>query len=48
MAAVWSADIPLAKKLYLNVFFFGTRMFATHIVSFFLYCVLIPICATVG
>ena len=46
MAAVWSSDIPLAKKLYLNVFFFGTRMFATHIVSFFLYCVLIPICAT--
>ena len=43
---MWSSDIPLAKKLYLNVFFFGTRMFATHIVSFFLYCVLIPICAT--
>lgn len=46
MAAVWSSDIPLAKKLYLNVFFFGTRMFATHIVSFFLYCILIPLCAT--
>ena len=25
MAAVWSSNIPLAKKLYLNVFFFGTR-----------------------
>ena len=48
MAAVWSSDIPLAKKMYLNVFFFGTRMFATHIVSFFLYCTLIPICATVS
>ena len=44
---VWNAkDVPLAKKLYLNVFFFGTRMFATHLVSFFLYGRLIPICAT--
>ena len=34
------------QKVYLVVFFFGTRMFATHVVSFFLYCVLIPICAT--
>jgi hypothetical protein len=26
------------------VFFFGTRMFATHVVSFFFYCTLVPIC----
>jgi len=45
MSTVWAADIPLASKLYLNVFFFGTRMFATHLVSFFFYCFLIPICA---
>jgi len=38
--------VTLSKKVYLVVFFFGTRMFATHVVSFFLYCVLIPICAT--
>ena len=45
--AVWTAkDVPFAKKCYLVVFFFGTRMFATHVVSFFLYCVLIPLCAT--
>jgi len=46
MAAVWASDVPLAQKFYLNGFFFGTRMFAAHIVSFFLYCCLIPICAT--
>ena len=45
MSTVWGADIPLASKLYLNVFFFGTRMFATHVVSFFFYCFLIPVCA---
>ena len=35
----------MAKKLYLIVFFFGARMFAVHIVSFFLYCLLVPLCA---
>jgi beta-mannan synthase len=45
MSAVWTSDIGLARKLYLNVFFFGTRMFATHLVSFFFYCFLIPLCA---
>ena len=44
--AIWTSDVRLAKKLYLIFFFFGTRMFATHIVSFALYCLLIPICAT--
>ena len=29
---------------YLTVFFFGTRMFATHVVSFFFYCILVPVC----
>ena len=32
-----------AQKLYLNVFFFGTRLFATHIVSFCFYCTIVPI-----
>jgi beta-mannan synthase len=45
--AVWRSETtPLAKKIYLIVFFFGTRMFASHLVSFALYCTLIPICAT--
>ena len=45
--AVWRSEkTPLAKKIYLIVFFFGTRMFASHVVSFALYCTLIPICAT--
>lgn len=44
--AIWTSDARLAKKLYLIFFFFGTRMFATHVVSFALYCLLIPICAT--
>ena len=44
--AIWTSDVRLAKKLYLIFFFFGTRMFATHVVSFALYCLLIPICAT--
>lgn len=43
-AAVWNAaEIPVASKLYLTMVFFGTRMFATHIVSFFFYLVLIPL-----
>ena len=45
MSTVWDADIPLSKKLYLVFFFFGTRLFATHIVSFVFYCTLVPICA---
>ena len=46
-SAVWRSEkTPLAKKMYLIVFFFGTRMFASHLVSFALYCTLIPICAT--
>ena len=45
--ATWRSETtPLAKKIYLIVFFFGTRMFASHLVSFALYCTLIPICAT--
>ena len=44
-AAVWAADIPLSSKLYLNFFFFFTRQMSTHLVSFFFYCVLIPLCA---
>ena len=45
--AVWRSEkTPFAKKMYLIVFFFGTRMFASHLVSFALYCTLIPICAT--
>lgn len=38
------SQIPFLMKLYLNVFFFGTRLFATHIVSFVFYCTLVPIC----
>lgn len=46
-AAVWrSKSITFAQKMYLNCFFFGTRLFATHIVSFVFYCLLVPICAT--
>ena len=46
-ATVWRSErTPFAKKAYLIVFFFGTRMFASHVVSFALYCTLIPICAT--
>jgi len=44
-AAVWASDIPLSSKLYLNFFFFFTRQMSTHLVSFFFYCVLIPLCA---
>lgn len=40
---VWNSKIPWSQKLYLNLFFFGTRMFSTHIVSFMLYCTLVPI-----
>ena len=40
-----SNSVSMAKKLYLIVFFFGARMFAAHIVSFFLYCLLVPLCA---
>ena len=40
-----SNGVSMAKKLYLIVFFFGARMFAAHIVSFFLYCLLVPLCA---
>ena len=40
-----SNGVSLAKKVYLIVFFFGARMFAVHIVSFFLYCLLVPLCA---
>ena len=40
-----SNGVSLAKKVYLIVFFFGARMFAAHIVSFFLYCLLVPLCA---
>jgi GT2 family glycosyltransferase len=29
-AAVWASNISWAQKLYLNVFFFGTRLFATR------------------
>ena len=44
MGSIWASnEIPLASKLYLNVFFFGTRMFATHLVSFFFYLLLIPL-----
>ena len=46
MTSIWEADIPFASKLYLNIFFFGTRMAATHLVSFFFYLLLIPLCAT--
>lgn len=42
-AAVWASRIPFTQKVYLNVFFFGSRLFATHIVSFFFFCVLIPL-----
>jgi beta-mannan synthase len=42
-AAVWQSNISWAQKLYLNVFFFGTRLFATHVVSFVFYCTLVPI-----
>ena len=42
-SAVWASNISWAQKVYLNVFFFGTRLFATHIVSFVLYCTLVPI-----
>jgi beta-mannan synthase len=42
-AAVWaSTNISWAQKLYLNMYFFGTRLFATHIVSFVFYCCLVP------
>lgn len=37
-------QIPFLMKAYLNIFFFGTRLFATHIVSFVFYCTLVPIC----
>lgn len=40
---VWQSNIPFVQKLYLNLFFFGTRLFATHIVSFVFYCSLVPI-----
>ena len=42
-AAVWQSRISWAQKLYLNTFFFGTRMFAAHIVSFVFYCTLVPV-----
>jgi beta-mannan synthase len=42
---ILESNVPLAKKVYLIVFFFGARMFAAHIVSFFLYCLLVPLCA---
>lgn len=42
----WAAkNIPITKRIYLVFLFFGTRMFASHVVSFALYCALIPICA---
>eukprot|EP00899_Mesostigma_viride_P015507 jgi/Mesvir1/23958/Mv10727-RA.1 len=44
MASVWDSKIPFVQKLYLNMFFFGTRLFATHVVSFVFYCTLVPIC----
>ncbi|CAI7801671.1 unnamed protein product [Closterium sp. NIES-54] len=44
MDQVWESEIPLVQKIYLNCFFFGTRLFATHIVSFVFYCTLVPIC----
>lgn len=44
MTAVWESEIPFAQKVYLNLFFFGTRLFATHIVSFVFYCTLVPMC----
>eukprot|EP00958_Prasinococcus_capsulatus_P004003 scaffold375_cov378-Prasinococcus_capsulatus_cf.AAC.8 len=43
MNSVWNSKIPFVQKLYLNIFFFGTRLFATHIVSFVFYCSLVPI-----
>ena len=42
-AAVWQSNVSWAQKLYLNAFFFGTRLFATHVVSFVFYCTLVPI-----
>lgn len=36
-------QIPLLQKIYLNFFFFGTRLFATHIVSFVFYCTLVSL-----
>jgi beta-mannan synthase len=42
-SAVWHSNISWAMKLYLNSFFFGTRLFATHVVSFVFYCTLVPI-----
>eukprot|EP00850_Spirogloea_muscicola_P016375 SM000132S26890 [mRNA] locus=s132:212711:215874:- [translate_table: standard] len=44
MSQVWESKISLPQKIYLNLFFFGTRLFATHIVSFVFYCTLVPIC----
>eukprot|EP00897_Mesotaenium_endlicherianum_P001014 jgi/Mesen1/10913/ME000095S10255 len=44
MVQVWQSHIHILQKLYLNIFFFGTRLFATHIVSFVFYCTLVPIC----
>jgi len=40
---MWAAKISLARKFYINIFFFGIRLFATHIVSFVFYCVLVPV-----
>ena len=44
LALLFTKQVPLLQKIYLNVFFFGTRLFATHIVSFVFYCTLVPIC----
>ena len=43
-AAVAASALPAAEKLYLFTFFFGVRMLATHVVSFGLYCLLVPLC----
>ena len=43
LKAPFALQIPLLQKIYLNFFFFGTRLFATHIVSFVFYCTLVSL-----
>jgi len=43
MSSVWKSEIPLWQKLYLNIFFFGSRMFATHFIALVFYCTIVPL-----
>ena len=40
---IWRSSIPIHKKLYLNLCYFGIRKFGTHLVTLGFFCTLVPL-----